>query len=161
MSYSELINEEEISFGFFKNQEDETSSLQVDYFLSSFVPFDSSFEIYHEVPLNEEDWEIPHELNENEYYNNQRKLSFFKPLFEHKNQKKVSLFSRLDNPIEEETFCQRKRYPNKRRRKEYNDNMRKKIKRGFFNNEKSVQKSKENSTKFQFREHIFIQKGVE
>ena len=50
--------------------------------------------------------------------------------------KKVSVFTRIENDSfpEEETFSQRKRYPNKRRRRENQYNIRKKIKRGFLNN---------------------------
>ena len=50
--------------------------------------------------------------------------------------KKDSVFTRIENDSihKEEKFEQRKRYPNKRRRRENQDNIRKKIKRGFLNN---------------------------
>ena len=50
---------------------------------------------------------------------------------------KIALFSRLESDSfdeEENTFTERKRYKNKRSRKEIRDNIRKKIKRGFLNN---------------------------
>jgi len=71
----------------------------------------------------------------------------YTPIFEPVNAKifkvihreRTSLFTNLENDdinssTNDETFLKRKRFPEKRRRLENQDNMRKKIKRGFFNN---------------------------
>ena len=50
--------------------------------------------------------------------------------------KKESIFTRIENDSfpKEETFAEKKRFPNRRRRRENQDNIRRKIKRGFLNN---------------------------
>ena len=71
----------------------------------------------------------------------------YTPIFEPVNAKifkvihreRTSLFTNLENDdinssTNDETFLKRKRFPEKRRRLENQDNMRKKIKRGFLNN---------------------------
>ena len=135
MSYTELSNEAKKFLCFSQNQENETSSSQDDCFLLSIFPLIPNLEIYPVLPLDEEDYLMSQELNINEYFNNPSENSIFESLFENETQKKVSLFSSLkkDEHIKEEVFCQRKRYPLRRRRKENNDNMRRKIKRTFLN----------------------------
>ena len=59
-----------------------------------------------------------------------------KKIFNISYQKKISVFTQIekDLPINEETFLKKKRSAERRSRREYQDNMRKKIKRGFLNN---------------------------
>ena len=59
-----------------------------------------------------------------------------KKIFNISYEKKISVFTQIekDLPINEERFLKKKRSAERRSRKEYQDNMRKKIKRGFLNN---------------------------
>ena len=59
-----------------------------------------------------------------------------KKIFNISYQKKISVFTQIekDLPINEERFLKKKRSAERRSRREYQDNMRKKIKRGFLNN---------------------------
>ena len=79
--------------------------------------------------------------NKNEFNNSfkfskdQEKKNYFKVIYSQKD----SLFNKTDNnnfvPEQEgENFLGRKRFSNRRKRKDNKDNIRKKIKRGFFNN---------------------------
>jgi hypothetical protein len=122
-------------FYVYKNQKDEIVSLQNDYLLFSDYSSLMSSKINPEFPLNEEDLELPFEQNIDDCFNNPLELSFFKPLFEDIEPKKACLFSSMekDTSTKEEIFNQRKRYSIRRRRKENNDNIRKKIKRAFLN----------------------------
>ena len=135
MSITELSYEEKICFCYFKNQEDETLSLQNDCSNLYFNLFNPNMEIVPELSLDEEDYQMPYELKINDYSNNPKKQSFYKPLFEDISQKKFYLFTCLEKgeQIEEEKLSKRKRYREKRRRKDNNDNIRRKIKRTFLN----------------------------
>ena len=110
------------------NFEEEILSDTNDNSFTSLIPNFSSLDINPEC-------EISQKLNIDDFFNNPSEKSFLESLFEDASQKKVSLFSSLDKDesMEEETFCQRKRFPIRRRRKENNDNIRKKIKRAFLN----------------------------
>ena len=130
MSNFELSNEEKIGFCYFNNQEDTTSYFQGDFSNSSFILFNHNFEIIDKQSSDEDVCEIPHELNINDL-----NKSIYKPLFEDIKQKKFFLFSCMekDEHIEEGKILQRKRYKIKRKRKENQDNIRRKIKRTFLN----------------------------
>jgi len=130
MSNFELSNEEKIGFCYFNNQEDTTSYFQGDFSNSSFILFNPNFETIDKHLSDEEVCEIPHELNINDL-----NKSIYKPLFEDIKQKKFFLFSCMekDEHIEEGKILQRKRYKIKRKRKENQDNIRRKIKRTFLN----------------------------
>ena len=130
MSNFELSNEEKIGFCYFNNQEDTTSYFQGDFPNSSFILFNPNFETIDKQSSDEEVCEIPHELNINDL-----NKSIYKPLFEDIKQKKFFLFSCMekDEHIEEGKILQRKRYKIKRKRKENQDNIRRKIKRTFLN----------------------------
>ena len=130
MSNFELSNEEKIGFCYFNNQEDTTSYFQGDFSNSSFILFNPNFETIDKQSSDEEVCEIPHELNINDL-----NKSIYKPLFEDIKQKKFFLFSCMekDEHIEEGKILQRKRYKIKRKRKENQDNIRRKIKRTFLN----------------------------
>ena len=122
-------------FYIYKNQKDEISSSQDDYSPSSYYSSLMSSRINPEFPLKEEDLELPLELNINDCSYNPFEQSILKSLFVDIEPKKACLFSILekDTSTEEKVFNQRKRYSIRRRRKENNDNIRKKIKRGFLN----------------------------
>ena len=130
MSNFELSNEEKIGFCYFNNQEDTTSYFQGDFSNSSFILFNPNFETIDKQSSDEGVCEIPHELNINDL-----NKSIYKPLFEDIKQKKFFLFSCMekDEHIEEGKILQRKRYKIKRKRKENQDNIRRKIKRTFLN----------------------------
>lgn len=130
MSNFELSNEEKIGFCYFNNQEDTTSYFQGDFSNSSFILFNPNFETIDKQSSDEDVCEIPHELNINDL-----NKSIYKPLFEDIKQKKFFLFSCMekDEHIEEGKILQRKRYKIKRKRKENQDNIRRKIKRTFLN----------------------------
>ena len=117
-------------FYIYKNQKDEISSSQDDYSPSSYY---SSSRINPEFPLKEEDLELSLKLNIDDCSYNPFEQSILKSLFVDMEPKKACLFSILekDTSTEEKVFNQRKRYSIRRRRKENNDNIRKKIKRGF------------------------------
>ena len=119
-------------FYIYKNQKDEISSSQDDYSPSSYY---SSSRINPEFPLKEEDLELPLEQNIDDCSYNPFEPSILKSLFVDMEPKKACLFSILekDTSTEEKVFNQRKRYSIRRSRKENNDNIRKKIKRGFLN----------------------------
>ena len=130
MSNFELSNEEKIGFCYFNNQEDTTSYFQGDFSNSSFILFNPNFETIDKQSSDEGVCEIPHELNINDL-----NKSIYKPLFEDIKQKKFFLFSCMekDEHTEEGKILQRKRYKIKRKRKENQDNIRRKIKRTFLN----------------------------
>ena len=119
----------------FENFGRKIMSAQNDCSLTSLFPFNSNLESDSELPLNEEYCEMGYEPNINELIYDPSEKSLYESLFEDASLKKVSLFSRADKDElkEEEILLQRKRYPNIRRRKENNDNIRKKIKRTFLN----------------------------
>ena len=85
---------------------------------------------------NETNGVINNEQNNNlENSKDQGKKKYFKVIYSQKD----SLFNKTDNnnfvPEQEgENFLGRKRFSNRRKRKDNKDNIRKKIKRGFFNN---------------------------
>ena len=127
--------EKEINARFFRNfidktEEDEKESTEDD------DPFSTAFPYYPNTTQSS-----PDEGEDKEQPN----IELFIPSFEEKNKnnskifkvvypKKDFVFTCIDNGLftEEEILC-RKRYPKKRRRRENQDNIRKKIKRGFFN----------------------------
>lgn len=122
-------------FYFDKNQENEIVSTQDDYSFTPFILTTSNQVIIPEPLSKEEDVQIYPELNINNCFIDPLEQSFFESLFKEASPKKVSLFSILekDSFTEKKIFNQRKRYPVRRRRKENNDNIRKKIKRAFLN----------------------------
>jgi hypothetical protein len=68
----------------------------------------------------------------------EKKEKIFDVILREREGEKNSLFTNIENEesnsnINDENFLKRKRYPQKRRRRENQDNMRKKIKRGFIN----------------------------
>ena len=118
-----------------KIKKDEILSSQDGYSLSSYYSSLRSLRINPEFPLNKEELELPLEQNIDDCFYNPFEQSFLKPLVEDIEPKKACLFSILekDTSTEEKVFNQKKRYSIRRRRKENNDNIRKKIKRGFLN----------------------------
>ena len=96
MSITEISNEENISFCFCKDKDDETLSLQNDCSNPPFILFNPNSEIVSRLPMDEEKYKMPYELNINNYYITPINLSFYKPLLEDISQKKVSLFSCLE-----------------------------------------------------------------
>jgi hypothetical protein len=69
----------------------------------------------------------------------EKKEKIFDVVLREREREIKSLFTNIENEesnsnINDENFLKRKRYPQKRRRRENQDNMRKKIKRGFLNN---------------------------
>ena len=110
------------SLDFFNSQKniDQNSNLEFN------MIFDQAFtKIFQPVELKEEKKEIK-EKKEKIFNVNQRP------------RETKSVFTNVENEesnssINDENFLKRKRYPQKRRRRENQDNMRKKIKRGFLN----------------------------
>ena len=120
-----------------KNEKDEIDSLQD---VLEFTSSSSYFNNYPEIPLNEKDIGILPESYINDYFinlNNPYKKSLVKDkIFDVPCPKTVSLFSRIESNLstDDDTLYKRKKFPKKRRRRDNQDNMRKKIKRGFLNN---------------------------
>ena len=125
------------------NQEsDEISSINVNECLFPFSLFPEIHRVKYQIPLDEEDFYTTLEIAINECFKINEEKSIFQTknsdkIFEVIRPIKVGLFTKLDIDLskeKEETFMKRKRYNEKRSRKENQDNIRKKIKRGFLNN---------------------------
>ena len=125
------------------NQEsDKISSINVNECLFPFSLFPEIHRVKYQIPLDEEDFYTTLEIAINECFKINEEKSIFQTknsdkIFEVIRPIKVGLFTKLDIDLskeKEETFMKRKRYNEKRSRKENQDNIRKKIKRGFLNN---------------------------
>ena len=125
------------------NQEsDEISSINVNECLFPFSLFPEIHRVKYQIPLDEEDFSTILEIAINECFKINEEKSIFQTknsdkIFEVIRPIKVVLFTKLDiylSKEKEDTFMKRKRYGEKRSRKENQDNIRKKIKRGFLNN---------------------------
>ena len=125
------------------NQEsDEISSINVNECLFPFSLFPEIHRVKYQIPLDEENFSTTLEIAINECFKINEEKSIFQTknsdkIFEVIRPIKVGLFTKLDIDLskeKEDTFMKRKRYGEKRSRKENQDNIRKKIKRGFLNN---------------------------
>ena len=125
------------------NQEsDEISSINVNECLFPFSLFPEIHRVKYQIPLDEEDFSTTLEIAINECFKINEEKSIFQTknsdkIFEVIRPIKVGLFTKLETDLskeKEDTFMKRKRYSEKRSRKENQDNIRKKIKRGFLNN---------------------------
>jgi len=131
------INERFINYFINKTEEYEKESAQNDYpFIS---PLPNCLTRAQSSPNEEEDNEMPNlELTLIPYEQSLLKNTITLKIFDVIYPGKYSVFTRIENDLsyllkEEEMLCQRKRYNIRRKRRENNDNIRKKIKRGFFN----------------------------
>ena len=125
------------------NQEsDEISSINVNECLFPFSLFPEIHRVKYQIPLDEKDFSTTLKIAINECFKINEEKSIFQTknsdkIFEVIRPIKVGLFTKLDIDLskeKEDTFMKRKRYGEKRSRKENQDNIRKKIKRGFLNN---------------------------
>ena len=125
------------------NQEsDEISSINVNECLFPFSLFPEIHRVKYQIPLDEKDFSTTLEIAINECFKINEEKSIFQTknsdkIFEVIRPIKVGLFTKLETDLskeKEDTFMKRKRYGEKRSRKENQDNIRKKIKRGFLNN---------------------------
>ena len=125
------------------NQEsDEISSINVNECLFPFSLFPEIHRVKYQISLDEEDFYTTLEIAINECFKINEEKSIFQTknsdkIFEVIRPIKVGLFTKLETDLskeKEDTFMKRKRYGEKRSRKENQDNIRKKIKRGFLNN---------------------------
>ena len=125
------------------NQEsDEISSINVNECLFPFSLFPEIHRVKYQIPLDEEDFYTTLEIAINECFKINEEKSIFQTknsdkIFEVIRPIKVGLFTKLETDLskeKEDTFMKRKRYGEKISRKENQDNIRKKIKRGFLNN---------------------------
>ena len=131
------INDRFINYFINKTKEYEKESAQNDYpFIS---PLPNCLTRAQSSPNEEEDNEMPNlELTLIPYEQSLLKNTITLKIFDVIYPDKYSVFTRIENNLsyllkEEEMLCQRKRYNIRRKRRENNDNIRKKIKRGFFN----------------------------
>ena len=131
------INDRFINYFINKTEEYEKESAQNDYpFIS---PLPNCLTRAQSSPNEEEDNEMPNlELTMIPYEQSLLKNTITLKIFDVIYPDKYSVFTRIENDLsyllkEEEMLCQRKRYNIRRKRRENNDNIRKKIKRGFFN----------------------------
>ena len=131
------INDRFVNYFINKTEEYEKESAQNDYpFIS---PLPNCLTRAQSSPNEEEDNEMPNlELTLIPYEQSLLKNTITLKIFDVIYPGKYSVFTRIENDLsyllkEEEMLCQRKRYNIRRKRRENNDNIRKKIKRGFFN----------------------------
>ena len=131
------INDRFVNYFINKTEEYEKESAQNDYpFIS---PLPNCLTRAQSSPNEEEDNEMPNlELTLIPYEQSLLKNTITLKIFDVVYPGKYSVFTRIENNLsyllkEEEMLCQRKRYNIRRKRRENNDNIRKKIKRGFFN----------------------------
>ena len=131
------INDRFINYFINKTEEYEKESAQNDYpFIS---PLPNCLTRAQSSPNEEEDNKMPNlELTLIPYEQSLLKNTITLKIFDVIYPDKYSVFTRIENDLsyllkEEEMLCQRKRYNIRRKRRENNDNIRKKIKRGFFN----------------------------
>ena len=143
MIFSDLIKKEEyletesrFNLYFLSGEETDSSNEGYSNILLSSNQYQNSL-----IPLKEEDKDkemLPFfyfDETKNELLSEKEKEKD-KKIFNISYEKKISVFTQIekDLPINEETFLKKKRSAERRSRKEYQDNMRKKIKRGFLNN---------------------------
>ena len=122
------------------HETDEISSIN-EYFDSSFSLFSELPPIENRIPLDEEEFLNTLELAVNDCFkikneNSMKQVKNSRKIFEVIRPEKIELFSKLEGDLfkeEENSLINRKRYKKKRSRRENQDNIRKKIKRGFFN----------------------------
>ena len=122
------------------HETDEISSIN-EYFDTSFSLFSELPPIENRIPLDEEEFLNTLELAVNDCFkikneNSMKQVKNSRKIFEVIRPEKIELFSKLEGDLfkeEENSLINRKRYKGKRSRKENQDNIRKKIKRGFFN----------------------------
>ena len=122
------------------HETDEISSIN-EYFDTSFSLFSELPPIENRIPLDEEEFLNTLELAVNDCFkikneNSMKQVKNSRKIFEVIRPEKIELFSKLEGDLfkeEEYSLINRKRYKKKRSRKENQDNIRKKIKRGFFN----------------------------
>jgi len=122
------------------HETDEISSIN-EYFDKSFSLFSELPPIENRIPLDEEEFLNTLELAVNDCFkikneNSMKQVKNSRKIFEVIRPEKIELFSKLEGDLfkkEENSLINRKRYKKKRSRKENQDNIRKKIKRGFFN----------------------------
>ena len=131
------INDRFINYFINKTEEYEKESAQNDYpFIS---PLPNCLTRAQSSPNEEEDNEMQNfDLTMIPYEQSLLKNTITLKIFDVIYPGKYSVFTRIENNLsyllkEEEMLCQRKRYNIRRKRRENNDNIRKKIKRGFFN----------------------------
>ena len=132
------INERFVNYFINKTEECEKESAQNDY------PFISSFPYCLTSSKSSSNEEEDNKMQDLDFF----MIPFEQSLLKNTTTKKIfdvvfpnehSVFTRIENDLsnsskEEEILFKRKRYSVRRRRKENHDNVRKKIKRGFFNN---------------------------
>lgn len=143
MIFSDLIKKEEyletesrFNLYFLSGEETDSSNEGYSNILLSSNQYQNSL-----IPLKEEDKDkeifpfFYFDETKNELLSEKEKEKD-KKIFNISYEKKISVFTQIekDLPINEETFLKKKRSAERRSRKEYQDNMRKKIKRGFLNN---------------------------
>ena len=122
------------------HETDEISSIN-EYFDRSFSLFSELPPIENRIPLDEDVFLNTLELAVNDCFkikneNSMKQVKNSRKIFEVIRPEKIELFSKLEGDLfkeEENSLINRKRYQKKRSRKENQDNIRKKIKRGFFN----------------------------
>ena len=122
------------------HETDEISSIN-EYFDTSFSLFSELPPIENRIPLDEEEFLNTLELAVNDCFkikneNSMKQVQNSRKIFEVIRPEKIELFSKLEGDLfkeEENSLINRKRYKKKRSRRENQDNIRKKIKRGFFN----------------------------
>ena len=123
------------------HETDEISSIN-EYFDTSFSLFSELPPIENRIPLDEEEFLNTLELAVNDCFkikneNSMKQVKNSRKIFEVIRPEKIELFSKLEGDLfkeEENSLINRKRYKKKRSRRENQDNIRKKIKRGFLNN---------------------------
>ena len=123
------------------HETDEISSIN-EHQDTLFSYFSKILQFEYRTPQNRDDFSTTLEIAFNDCFkiNQEKSLAHSKKrvkIFEVVRSSKVDLFTKLEDYLleeEENTFMKRKRYKDKRSRRENQDNIRKKIKRGFLNN---------------------------
>jgi len=123
------------------HETDEISSIN-EHQDTFFSYFSKILQFEYRAPQNIDDFSTTLEIAFNDCFkiNQEKSLAHSKKrvkIFEVVKPSKVDLFTKLEDYLleeEENTFMKRKRYKDKRSRRENQDNIRKKIKRGFLNN---------------------------
>ena len=123
------------------HETDEISSIN-EHQDTLFSYFSKILQFEYRTPQNRDDFSTTLEIAFNDCFkiNQEKSLAHSKKrvkIFEVVRPSKVDLFTKLEDDLfkeKENTFMKRKRYKDKRCRRENQDNIRKKIKRGFLNN---------------------------
>ena len=123
------------------HETDEISSIN-EHQDTLFSYFSKILQFEYRTPQNRDDFSTTLEIAFNDCFkiNQEKSLAHSKKrvkIFEVVRSSKVDLFTKLEDYLfkeKENTFMKRKRYKDKRCRRENQDNIRKKIKRGFLNN---------------------------